>query len=512
MTLDTAHSKEVYQGNGTATVFPFSFKVWDSSQVLVTCSLSEQVGETDVTAQSTITLTENGGTVTYLYAGAPLPSGATLAITRNMPFTQGVDLVSGSQFDPQVIEDALDQATAERQQVKEMLGRAVILPSTSDETPQEVVQDIYTARDEAANSAAAASASESSAATSATKSAAHSLLAEESRGHACQCADRAEQARDVAMQQAEAINVVMATEMSKINTIIATNKDDQTAAITASRAWSETDEDVPVDTDEQGNPEYSSKHWAIKSSQLLAGNASKTHKGVMQVGSGLDVADGLVSASVATTTSRGIGRVSTLADMGPDAVIENGPAFLAAGSEAVTITPAPYAVPQADASGRIHVGFIPGTFVGDMRLLPFRAADLATHCPGWHFCNGDQYSLISDVGIALNGLPESFKADWGIVVTGDHISIPKIFYSDGRGYFLRAVDGTTRQVGSVQQDAMQSHTHTYSYRASASVKVGGDQWHGIGDTTGTTSGASGRTDTETRVLNVGMTPAIFLDV
>lgn len=493
MTLDTAHSKEVYQGNGSTTEFPFFFKVWDAAQIAVT--VTDAAGSSvDVTTQCAIALNDGGGSVGYLHAGAPLPVDATLAITRNMPFTQEVNLVSASRFDPQVIEDALDQATAERQQVKEMLGRAVILPSTSDDTPQEVVQDIYTARDDAEAAAAAAAASENAAAASATQSAAQALLAEQSRGQACQCADRAEQARDVAMQQAETINVVMATEMGKINTAIAINKDDQAAAITASRAWSETDEDVPVDTDEQGNPEYSSKHWALKSSQLLAGNASKTRKGVMQVGSGLDVDEGVVSASVATTTSRGISRAAAQADFG-SGTPENGPACLV-----------------ADGDYHLPVQWIPGLFAGDMRLLPFRAADLATHCPGWHFCNGDQYSLISDVGIALNGLPESFKADWGIVVTGDHISIPKIFYSDGRGYFLRAVDGTTRQVGSVQQDAMQSHTHTYSYRASASVKVGGDQWHGIGDATGTTSGASGRTDTETRVLNVGMTPAIFLDV
>ena len=349
MTLDTAHSKEIYQGNGSTTEFPFFFKVWDAAQIAVT--VTDAAGSSvDVTTQCAIALNDGGGTVTYLSAGAPLPSGSTLAITRNMPFTQGVDLVSGSQFDPQVIEDALDQATAERQQVKEMLARAVILPSTSSETPQDVVQDIYTARDDAEAAAAAAATSEAAAASSATSAAAHALLAEQSRGQACQCADRAEQARDVAMQQAETINVVMATEMGKINTAIAINKDDQAAAITASRAWSETDEDVPVDTDEQGNPEYSSKHWALKSSQLMAGDASTIRKGVMQVGSGLDVAGGLVSVKVATSTEKGIGRVATLADMELDAVVENGPAFLAAGVH-TSVAAAAGKVPVADADG-----------------------------------------------------------------------------------------------------------------------------------------------------------------
>ena len=347
MTLDTAHSKEIYQGNGAATVFPFAFKVWNKAQVLVTRSLPSQVGETDVTAQSTITLTENGGTVTYLYEGSPLPSGATLSITRNMPFTQGVDLVSGSQFDPQVIENALDQATAERQQVKEMLGRAVILPATSSETPQDVVEDIYTARDEAESAASAAAASETAAAASATKSAAHSLLAEQSRGQACQCADRAEQARDVAIQQTAAINVVMATEAEKINTIIATNKDDQAAAITTSRAWSETGEDVPVDIDAGGNPEFSAKHWALKSAQLLAGNASKTHKGVMQVGSGLKVEDGVVSV-----------REATLSDMAPGTPGGGDPVFISAKGGAVTTIPAANAVPQANEEGKLTDGWL----------------------------------------------------------------------------------------------------------------------------------------------------------
>lgn len=43
-------------------------------------------------------------------------------------------------------------------------------------------------------------------------------------------------------------------------------------------------------------------------------------------------ADGMISVGIpATTTSRGIGRVATLADMEPGATINNGPAFLAAG-------------------------------------------------------------------------------------------------------------------------------------------------------------------------------------
>ena len=124
MTLDSKLSKAVYQGNGSTTVFPFAFKVWDSSQIAVTVTDAAGVS-TDVTSNSTVTLTSSGGSVSYPKTGAPLPSGAKLAITRNMPFTQGINLTTASRFDPQVLEDGLDQATAERQQILEQMARAV---------------------------------------------------------------------------------------------------------------------------------------------------------------------------------------------------------------------------------------------------------------------------------------------------------------------------------------------------------------------------------------------------
>lgn len=67
-------------------------------------------------------------------------------------------------------------------------------------------------------------------------------------------------------------------------------------------------------------------------------------------------ADGMISVGIpATTTSRGIARVATLADMEPGAEVENGPAFLAAGSDAVTPTPTPNTIMCRDEAGRVRV-------------------------------------------------------------------------------------------------------------------------------------------------------------
>ncbi|MEG6594192.1 hypothetical protein V6C16_14665 [Desulfovibrio sp. 1188_IL3213] len=156
MTMPYSPSRAVYEGNNAATRFPFFFRVWDASQLVVT--LTSPKGVTSEAAGWTADLDTAGGEIAYLHENAPLPDGWKLAITRNMPFTQEVNLVSASRFDPQVIEDALDQAAAERQQTLEMMRRAVILPATSSETPQDVVQAVYTARDDAQNANTPASA------------------------------------------------------------------------------------------------------------------------------------------------------------------------------------------------------------------------------------------------------------------------------------------------------------------------------------------------------------------
>ncbi|MDY0259347.1 MAG: hypothetical protein RBR41_06720 [Desulfovibrio sp.] len=170
MTMPYSPSRAVYEGNDAATRFPFSFKVWDASQLVVT--LTSPDGATTEASGWTADIGASGGEIVYLHEAAPLPSGWKLAVTRNMPFTQEVNLVSASRFDPQVIEDALDQAAAERQQTLEMMRRSVILPATSDKSPQDMVLDLYAARDEAQSAGSAAQAAKTAAGQSAAQAAA----------------------------------------------------------------------------------------------------------------------------------------------------------------------------------------------------------------------------------------------------------------------------------------------------------------------------------------------------
>ena len=129
--ISNTQSKALYTGNGATTQFPFTFRVWEPDQILVTVTDADGK-ESDVTSQCKVVLTESGGTVTYNPSTGPLPSGRKLAITRAMPFLQEDRYVTGTRFDPHEIEDALDIACAERQELREKLDRALMAPVTSD--------------------------------------------------------------------------------------------------------------------------------------------------------------------------------------------------------------------------------------------------------------------------------------------------------------------------------------------------------------------------------------------
>ena len=385
MTMPFSPSRTVFHGNGVATTFPFAFKVWSADQLTVTVTMpgaTEQTEE-DVTAQCSISLTESGGSVVYLREGSPLPAGAVLSITRDMPFVQEVDLVSASRFDPQVIEDALDQAAAERQQLREGLSRAVKLSATSATTPEDMVEDIFDARDQAEQSATGAAASATAAADSATAAASSATTASQKATTAADSADLASQKATAAADSAAnaatqadnaAGSATTATQKAAAaassataaagSATTATQKataaassataaagsattasqkaiaaaDSATAAADSadlSRRWASEDADVPVQSGE-----YSAKHYAHKAKDAVPDNLV----------SRVEAVEGKTQS--ATTSTRGIGRVATAADMVTGATLDNGPAFLSVGS-VVTPTPTANAVPQADASGKL---------------------------------------------------------------------------------------------------------------------------------------------------------------
>ena len=154
MTMSSAVSKVTLNGDGSQTSWPFSFRVWEEGDLLVL--VTDADGVTAEAAGWSVTLAGTGGVVTYPTSGAPLPSGHKITIARSMDFLQDVDLVSGTRWDPEVVETALDRKTAELQQLKEQLDRAITVDIASGEDPKALVASLYAAEAAAAASVSAA--------------------------------------------------------------------------------------------------------------------------------------------------------------------------------------------------------------------------------------------------------------------------------------------------------------------------------------------------------------------
>ncbi|MCX8601447.1 MULTISPECIES: hypothetical protein [unclassified Gilliamella] len=99
--------------------------------------------------------------------------------------------------------------------------------------------------------------------------------------------------------------------------------------------------------------------------------------------------------------------------------------------------------------------FVCTDWIGKWDLMPFRREELPF---GWYPRNGDNYLLSSAQGQALNSLSANYKNDHRITIKNingqQYINVPTAFAPDGRGFFERAVNGTTRQVGSIEGDAI----------------------------------------------------------
>lgn len=134
-----------YVGTGKVTTYPFDFYMQDASHVAVYISTSSAALDEKLDASLyTVTLNGNqsnnpGGVVTLT---EPLAEGVSLAITSEEPYTQLTVLTNKGGFHPEVINDALDLRVIQIQQLIEQIQRCVIVPITSAQTREELLQNI----------------------------------------------------------------------------------------------------------------------------------------------------------------------------------------------------------------------------------------------------------------------------------------------------------------------------------------------------------------------------------
>jgi hypothetical protein len=124
-----------YIGAGTLATFPFTFKVFSASDIEVVQVVVSTGAQTTLTLTTEYTVALNGnqntnpgGSIT-LVAGN-LPTGTNLVITSNVPNLQPTDLTNQGGFYPEVINDSLDRATIQIQQLNDTAQNAVHAPVT----------------------------------------------------------------------------------------------------------------------------------------------------------------------------------------------------------------------------------------------------------------------------------------------------------------------------------------------------------------------------------------------
>ena len=163
MTVPSENKRNQYEGNGSTTVFPYTFKITDQGHLLVTFTDTDG-NDTVLTVDTHYTVSgvgETGGNVTYPVSGSELAADEYLTITRNVPLTQLTDLKNQGTFNAEVLETADDYSMMAIQYLQEQIDRCpkLAVGTTEDaETLTGTVAEQVTACQAAQSAAEAAQA------------------------------------------------------------------------------------------------------------------------------------------------------------------------------------------------------------------------------------------------------------------------------------------------------------------------------------------------------------------
>lgn len=137
----------ILKGNGVSTEFPFTFKVFNAQTDIAVFrsdsvdSLSEEQVSRDAYAVTLNADQENNPGGVVVFSEAP-KSGTVFVIQSSIPILQGTSITNHDRFLPEVLNEVHDKLTALVQQLAYLLGRCLVVPSTSEKTPQEVMTDL----------------------------------------------------------------------------------------------------------------------------------------------------------------------------------------------------------------------------------------------------------------------------------------------------------------------------------------------------------------------------------
>ena len=169
MSVQNQIVKNVYEGNGRTTVFPYTFALNETDGEHVKVYIADESELS--TPTDNFTIDTQLRTVTYPMTGAALPEGSKIVIRRELPNEQDTNLENNGAFFAETIEREFDREVMMIQQLAEQVDRAVKTDMSSVTTPDELIAELRAKAQAAVESASAALVSENNAKASASAAA-----------------------------------------------------------------------------------------------------------------------------------------------------------------------------------------------------------------------------------------------------------------------------------------------------------------------------------------------------
>ena len=259
--INPVPTKVKYSGNGVVREFPTGFAFFEDDNIVVyhngviinTGYSVTGVGETD------------GGVVTFDVAPA---EGDKIVIIRKVAIERVTDFQEGGAFRAKNINDELDRQTAFCQQIQEEIDRCVKVEVTDDQTPEELLTEVYGKLDsatEVAQNAVDAATAATEAVASAEKTLAEvTTYVDESKAEIGALITKTTEEIDQTISDAtEEIKEAAVAEADKaVRETIETSVIEASTSAEHARIWAEGEQ---AEVQELGG-ELSSKGWALQAS------------------------------------------------------------------------------------------------------------------------------------------------------------------------------------------------------------------------------------------------------
>jgi len=148
MSVPSTDLKHKYQGTGSQTVWPFTFRIFEKTDIIVK-KLSGIVETTlvldvDYTV-SNFSASSGGGDVTYPITGSALPITDYILIKPNFDYSQELVLENQNTFPPRSVESALDRLAMQIKQIADKLSMSLQLSDAYDGSAEDFIQTIENA-------------------------------------------------------------------------------------------------------------------------------------------------------------------------------------------------------------------------------------------------------------------------------------------------------------------------------------------------------------------------------